>query len=1098
MSAENCNKKGETRYFYTGNQVGWLNFVGDMNYVAGGPPGSGISAGLLVPVYFPPPQSREPWNAAGAVLNQKLLDASYPDIELNWAIEIKLKENIFRVSNKNLYIEDDDGAPRFYEARISKAPSMTTTLGEWLNPNFEIGDLKFTLNNRDGRYNPFLPQGNQYTQWVNAEVSVMVGIGEMRSNYFELFNGFVTAKQGLTTTEDSITLKCYDRFDNDEIPIPPIVFTSINFPDIQDGVSGKGVPLVYGDWTVDVGDFGEVPAYCLNAFEVNPSTYIFKVSINSLSSIEDIYLHRGDRKADTPDGAIRLADAAVTLDLPNGQFAVPAAVIDTLEDIYVVFDKGNSGLGSGVNLITSDKPTTNFLLKGIKIGDVVIKTSTSERATISVVTNNQLQFVSGISFAEGDEYTVITTQFTFYKSDKISVKCKGKSVKNISVNRLADFGLGASVPVGLSVDLDGSYWFADNDAQKVYKVTFTNVIIESIDYADIDAGITEITGLSIQTDNTLWIFDGPTSTVYRYIVASGEVGLSFPTTAVIGLLAPLTAGAGLTIDTAQSLYLVDNADGNFYKIDPFASPAPTLLASWSRTAFDALAIETLDLSADVNLGELALIDRQTGKFYRINSTTGAPISEFSMLDEVNEDMTFVVGVSIAQDATVFFLNRADRTLRNYNEFPDSENNPGFIARDIIQGYTGKVSTDFDLIWNQMCREDLSQFRARLYLDEKTTIITAMSKFLQQFNTALFVRFGKYAIFHIAFQNFQANGEIIREGDIKLDSFSPSKEYNQYFNSAFANYSKLPFSGKTTVSDTYVSPAGIAAADGKEISKKFDLAWVYRRADMDKLMPLFVRLAAAEPEFIDVVITWRRLFTQLMDFFRIDFDAEVDCLTGLKHGGRRFNLVPAFVRQIDPNLEDMTLKMKLWSLGTTSFGDYITNGPGGEFDPIVLTNLGTVGYISPTGTITASGVDTLTLEDVDGVDAETRTALIVGLAWKPGYNVAVVDGATHEILELLEIESVLGQVITFTTNIVTTIVPTSKNLAGFTTGGHYLRYCDYVDSTALQKSHYSHYGAPTASYPASSAQEIEEQRAGTHNFPDARIPYILYPLAFVPA
>lgn len=1097
MSA--CEDRGSTRYFYTGNQVGWLNFVGDFNFVAGGPAGSNISAGILVPVFFPPPVSREPWNVAGAVLDQKLLDASYPDIELNWAIEVHLKDDLFRVSNKNLYIEDENGDPRFYEARIAKGPAMTVTAGEWLNPNFEIGDLKFVLNNRDGYFNPWLPQGVKYTQWTNAMVVVLVGIGSKRSNYFELFTGFVTAKQGITTTEDTVTVKCYDKFDNDEIPLPPLQFNEINFPDIQEGVSGKGVPLVYGDWTENVGDFGQVPAYCLNALESNPDSYTFKISANALSFIGDIYLYRGERKADSPDGPIKFADAFITKDLANGEFAIPANLVDVLEDLYVVFDKGSAGVGSTTDLITSDKPTTNFITKGVKAGDIAIRTSTSERATISVVTNNQLQLTGGITFAPGDEYTVITTQYSYRKSDKFSVKCIGKSVKNISLNRLSDAGLGTSVPYGLSVGLDGTYWFADDSVQKIYQVDFLNVVLRTINYSDIDPSITQVTGVSIQTDNTLWLFDSPTSSIFRYLLDSNELGLSFPTTNVIGLLSALTAGAGLTIDTGNQLYIVDNSTGQFYKINPFASPAPTLIASWNRTVFDAAAVETLDMSADVNLAQLSLVDRQTGKFYRIDNTTGAPISSFDMLTEISPDMTFVVGVSIAQDGTVFFLNRADRTVRNYNEFTDSQYNPGFIARDIIQSFTGKVITDFDLSWNQTSRDLLSQFRARLYLDEKTNIITAMNKFLQQFNSVLYIRFGRYALFHIAFTAFKDDGELIREGDIKLDSFAPNKEYNQYFNSAYAQYAKFPFAATYTDSDTYVSPAAIAMADGKEISKKFTLDWVYRRSDMDILMPLFVRLAAAEPEFVDVTLTWRRLFTQLCDFFRINFAPEFDCSTGKFRGGRRFDMIPAFVRQINFDLDDMTLKMKLWSLGTTRFGNFVPVGPvvGGEDDLIVLTNLGTVGYIAPTGIITASGPDSVTLEDVDGIDAENRTATYVGKAWVPGYKIAIVDVATELVVELAEIESVLGQVVTFTANLLTTIVPATKNAAGFMVSGHYLRYADYSDVSALQKAKFCYFGAPSTSYPNSSASEVEEQRAGTHNFPDGRIPYILYPAGYVP-
>mgnify|MGYP001432780788 CR=1 FL=1 len=47
---DECGKKGTTRWSYTGNQVGDLNHTGDFNFASGGPDGSGIAAGTLVPI----------------------------------------------------------------------------------------------------------------------------------------------------------------------------------------------------------------------------------------------------------------------------------------------------------------------------------------------------------------------------------------------------------------------------------------------------------------------------------------------------------------------------------------------------------------------------------------------------------------------------------------------------------------------------------------------------------------------------------------------------------------------------------------------------------------------------------------------------------------------------------------------------------------------------------------------------------------------------------------------------------------------------------------------------------------------------------------
>lgn len=1091
-----CGLGGSTKWYYTGNQVGDLNFVGDYNFVAGGPDGSGISGGTIVPIFTPPPTSREPWNYPDAKLSQELLDNCFPFIELNWIADIWLGDRVFRVSDKNIYVQDSDGLPRFYEARCSKAPKMTVTTGEWLAPNFEIGDLNITLNNRDGFFNDYLPNGMLYKQWIYAKIEVRVGFGEKYDNYFTIFTGFVAPKQGISVTETDLSLKVYDRFDRDEIPLPALFFNEINYPDLQDGANGKGVPLVYGDWMNDSGDYGYIPAYCLNALEVDPSYYVFKISSNALSTIGDVYLHRGNRNSDVVDGPVKFDSAQLQFFPERGEFWIPTNILVLTETVSVM-EGGQAGSGSGSGLVTSDNANVNFILKGVKPGDQIVKTSTSQTSTVLTVASNQITLTTGLSFTSGDEYSIRTRNFTFRKGDKISLFCLGKNIQKISVNRLADFGLNSAQPIGLTVGLDGTYWFADNSTQKIYQISFFDTIEKILDYSDVGVDLTDVGGLTIQTDNTLWIYDRVLSKFYRFDVDANATALTFLSSDVPGMPVSLGDGRGLTIDTGNFLYILDNVSGQFYVINPFTPFNPTLIYQWSRSAFDSAAVEILDLCADVNANNLCVVDRTTGKFYRINKINGSLISQ-ELLTNVSDNMTWCVGVSTAQDGTVFFLNRADLTLYNYNEDPNSIYNPGFIARDIIQSQTGKVFTDFDLSWNQTSRLSLNQYRCRAYIDEKTNAVTYCNKMLQQFNAQLYIRFNRYALFHIEFDNFVTTGKVIREGDIKENSFNASREYNQYFNSAYSDYSRNPFSGSSVRSDTYISPSGVAAA-GREISKKMDMPNVYLRADIDKIVPLFVRLSAAEPEFLTLESPFRRIFSQLFDFYNIDFYERPRCdVAGQMIGGRRYNMTPTFVRQCEFDLDTMSVKMKLWSLGTTAFGGFVPPGgllAGGEGDKIVITNLGTVGYISPIGTIINSGPSSIFVSDVDGQDAETRTQLVVGLAWKPGYRIAIIDASTEQVIEEATILSVSGQEIIFNAPLANPISISVLNAAGFISSGYYIKYAIYSDTPVDQRSNFAFFAPPVIGYPSSTAVEIDEQRAGLHSFPDARPPYVLFPFSY---
>lgn len=1083
---------GKFRWFWTGNQVGDLNFVGDFNFVAGGPKGSGISAGTLVRRYFQKEISRNLWEYPNSKLSQELLDACFPFIELQWIADIKLSNVAhFKVSNRNIYVEDENGSPRFYEARVAKAPNISITLGEWLAPNFEIGDFKLDLNNRDGYFNDWLPQGEKYLQWIGAEVSVKVGFGEKLSNYYEVFRGFVSNKQGITGTHEQISIKCYDRTFEDEVVIPTTTFDKTNYPNVDTDNVGKVLPLVYGDWSSEVGDFGEIPAYCGNAYD--PLTQVFNwiISENALQEIGDVYLHRGDSVVGK-DGPIKLLDNAITKQPEFGRVLIPS-IVTCLSRAFILLDRARGGAGSGVNTILSESPSLDFVKLGIRPGDVVLKDGDPTNYVISSVGAGAITTATG-TFAQGDNYRVITDKYTFKKGDKISVFCKGKDIRSMSVTRISDAKLLQANPRSLSIGLDNSYWFVDNTLKKIYKVSFNNELKKTIDFADIDPTITLISSIAVAFDETLWLVDRNQSKIYRYIINDNTVGMSFTTLQIDGINALLKRIDGLCIDDSNVITIVDNHTGNFYRFSPFSAEM-VVTQTWNRSIFNSLAIDIVDLAADVNLNQILVLDRATNKFYRLNETTGVLVvgSDFE-LTTVSKNFTFPNGLGYYLDGTIFLLNRNDNSITNWNEFQDCSNNIGFIARDLLQKYAGKTPFDFDLMWNETAREDLAQFKSRVYIKEKVSVISHVHKLMLSFNTSAFVRKQKYGLFHIAFQNFRTDGDIIREGDIKLASFNPSKEYNQYFNVASAKYKELPFSGSEAVSDIYASPAGVKLA-GREIRKELDLSSVYRREDMDKLMPLFVRLAAAEPEFINMTVGFRFLFIQPNTFFNIRFfDYDIG-----KKSGRRYDNIPCFIRKIEMSLSNMEIKLKVWSLGTTQFGNFLPVGTiaGGEQDQIVLTNLGTPGWISPSGTIVSIAGKDVVLEDVEGINAQNREHFQTGLAWKPKYKLGIVNAATHEIEEVVEIESVLGNTITLVSAPTIAVTPSVKNPAGFYISGHFLKYAPYDQVVQEQNKEYGYFTKPYEGYPATTTAEIEDQRAGKHNFEDQRLPYLLHPKGYIP-
>lgn len=1098
MSCNNGEKKKST---YTGNQVGDMNYTGDMNYVAGGPVGSGLSAGTTVSQVIPNGLSRRPWLRADAKMNDQLLDAAYPAMELQWFVEILLEPGVlFRLSNKPFYVQDENGDSRYYDPRVERPPTISVTVGEWLSPNYEVSDATFTINNRDGFFNQYLPGGDKYRNWTSASVVVKVGFGEKYDNYEAIFEGQVTKTAGLTSDRDSITVKAYDKLDLDEIPMPPRTYSIDSYPYVDDAYAGKSIPIIYGDWTTDVPDAGSIVAVCVNANEPDPAGHIFRVADGRIS-ITEAWLHRGSRKEGEPGGPIKIDYVTMYQDSwEDGYFTLPLGVDVLASEVTYGSGTTTAGAGSGVNLVTATDASVNFHDMKIQVGDKIIKRKTGEFGNITLVTATTLSTSGGvggpITFDSGDEYVVLTRKYAFVKGDKITVKCTGRRV-GFSQQRISAISEEITSPTGLGFNAaDRTLWISDDTAQKVYNVSFKNSIIQEIAYADIHPDLTSVSGIAIGPDTKLYLTSAVTSSVYRYDPAANLLGFVYSTADIVGIGSTVGALTGVQVQSNNMFWLYDNTTGIFYLVDPFSSTAPFVVRSIDRATSggDGTSV-ILCFAYDEVHDQILYYDRTRYIVARVDSTTGVMASSFegAYLGTFSYN---TVGLAVAQDESLFSIDQGTMKISNFYDGTDTYGNPAFIARDLLQTFGGHTYEEFDLSWNDTARQ-LEQFRSRLVIDKPTNLITTVNKLLAQFNTNFFLRFGMFALFFIDFANFRTNGRLVTEKDIKLSSFKPEKEPNQYFNSITAKYNYRPFNSSTVLSDTYVSGAGVSFA-GREVNRQVELNNVFRRQDLDKILPILVKLSVPEPEFVQVTMGFRVIRTQMQDFLTVDFNGDLDCATGLRDSGRRYDHVPCMVRKIQYDLQYMTVSFKLWSMIGTAFPGWTPKGRtiGGVDDAVLLSNVGRAGRISPIGDITSSPTSTtIVIADADGQNAETRTASPAGLCWVPTYAVAIMDGATKEVLQVLTIQSVSGDTITFNEEITATVSATTRNVAGFITGGTYLSYAPYDDLVALQKASFASFSNPLDSYPGTRTEEIDEQRAGVHNFNDGGTPYLVYPLGF---
>jgi len=171
---------------------------------------------------------------------------------------VSFAAGLTRISDRNIFV-----GSRFYEAR-TKFPVVNRTLGEWLRPQIEFSSISFSVNNVDGEYNNILPAGEFYSGQINKEIDLKLGIRDVESTYFSIFKGFVSDVGGFKRDIDAFSYVARDKFDRLNVNFPPTVFTDSSYSKLSNGMIGKGIPIIYGDYTTEVDAPGNVPSFVVN------------------------------------------------------------------------------------------------------------------------------------------------------------------------------------------------------------------------------------------------------------------------------------------------------------------------------------------------------------------------------------------------------------------------------------------------------------------------------------------------------------------------------------------------------------------------------------------------------------------------------------------------------------------------------------------------------------------------------------------------------------------------------------------------------------------------------------------------------------------
>ena len=257
-------------------------------------------------------RDRRPYLTA-TVLDQDFLDESQDNLEcrLEMVVDIQAPDgSTIYASDRNKYV-----GGTFYEALL-EFPPIRKTIGEWLEPILEFSTLRIELSNVDGRFNRFLPAGDDYTDWINNEVTVRYGLRDVDSTYTVIFQGFVTEVAGFGRSQKTISILARDRYDQINQSFPGRVFRQEDFTFIEESNIGVGIPVIWGDWTHSLRNAGMIPAFIVNGADPdvdgtndpvrNPVQFVVSDNANVSLPSDGIWFKQGERFTNVPSSDITI------------------------------------------------------------------------------------------------------------------------------------------------------------------------------------------------------------------------------------------------------------------------------------------------------------------------------------------------------------------------------------------------------------------------------------------------------------------------------------------------------------------------------------------------------------------------------------------------------------------------------------------------------------------------------------------------------------------------------------------------------------------------------------------------------------------------
>lgn len=298
---------------------------------------------------------RTPYETA-TTLTQAFLDECGGNLtcKLELIVDVEAPDSTtLRLSDRNKYV-----GSTFYQARLV-FPVISRTIGELLSPELQFSDQTLEINNADGKFNHLMPSGADYSSWIGKRVTIKLGLRDVASTYKTIFSGTVTPEGGFQRTVKSFILVARSDFEKLNVSFPKEVFSKTAYPNISADLENFTVPVIYGDWTVEVEpNAASILAYPVNSLDpdvsgdssphsTNPQLVIANNDL-LLFDATQVYLKRGDLFVNfDPADVVNVGAGNRSFELrqsgttPAGVTLVDGAPFDLADgDIFLVKVKG--------------------------------------------------------------------------------------------------------------------------------------------------------------------------------------------------------------------------------------------------------------------------------------------------------------------------------------------------------------------------------------------------------------------------------------------------------------------------------------------------------------------------------------------------------------------------------------------------------------------------------------------------------------------------------------------------------------------------------------------------------------------------------------